>query len=159
MNTLQLILLIGAAIALCTTAILVLNHHHRQQEELVRRIRSTDLYAHLYPLLLRCNKRCVESITVRPEAVCIRLYRPTGRTLNYTFEKHGFDTLEPAALYALAQAIAVDLSLLRDRACYTFTRRIERLDNGDTLRWYSYMITTEYKDSMNRAEYFDKKRP
>lgn len=154
-----LLIAIGIALIVCVLMHVVLGRRRRRQEELVRRIRSTDLYGHLYPLLLRCNKRCVESITVRPDAVCIRLYRPTGRTLNYTFDKHGFDAPAPAALYALAQAVAVDLPLLRDRSRYTFATHQETMDNGQPLRWYTYMITTDYKDAMNRAEYLDPKRP
>ena len=81
----------------------------------------------------------------------------TGGTLLYTFEKHGFDPLKEEYLYALAQAVAVDLPLLQDSARYTFHTRTEIRSNGLKADWYEYMITTDYKDSMIRAEYLEKK--
>jgi len=153
--TLSTLLLIVAAI--CALVLFGIIRRKQKQDYLVQRVRSSDLYGHLYPLLLRCNHRCVESIALKTDSVCIRLYKPAGRTLVYTFEKHGFDPLKEEYLYALAQAVAVDLPLLRDSARYTFHTRTETLYNGLKANWYEYMITTDYKDSMIRAEYLEKK--
>lgn len=150
----SLLLILAAVCALILFGII---QHRRKQEYLVKRVRSSDLYGHLYPLLLRCNRRCVESIALKTDSVCIRLYKPAGRTLLYTFEKHGFDPLKEEYLYALAQAVAVDLPLLQDSARYTFHTRTEIRSNGLKADWYEYMITTDYKDSMIRAEYLEKK--
>jgi len=147
------IILLCAVIIICGAILARLTLEKRRQEQYVKRIRSSDMYGHLYPLLLRCNRRCVESVSIRPEEVCIRLYAPAGRSLHYTFEKHGFDPLEQEPLYALAQAIAVDLPLLRDAARYAFRTHTMLLDNGEKARWYEYMIDTDYKDSMIRAKY------
>lgn len=152
-----IIILILAGILVCACILGSILRRRSREEYLVKRVRSSDLYGHLYPLLLRCNRRCVESIAVRTDSVCIRLYRPAGRTLLYTFEKHGFDPMEQDYLYALAQAIAVDLPLLRDSARYTFSTHSEVLSNGRKANWYEYMITTDYKDSMVRAEYLEKR--
>lgn len=151
------IMLILAVVAVSGLILMSIIRHHRKQEHLVQRVRSSDLYGHLYPLLLRCNRRCVESIALRTDSVCIRLYKPAGRTLLYTFDKHGFDPLKEEYLYALAQAVAVDLPLLRDSTRYTFHTRTEIRSNGLKADWYEYMITTDYKDSMIRAEYLEKK--
>lgn len=149
----SIILLVFLMLAICAALIIRIKRERRRQEQYVKRIRSSDLYGHLYPLLLRCGRRRVESIAVQPDGVCIRLYAPAGRILHYTFEKHGFDPLEQEPLLALAQAIAVDLPLLRDSARYTFRTHTFNLDNGEKARWYEYMICTEYKDSMIRAMY------
>lgn len=151
------LVLILLLVAVCGLILFLIIRHHRQQEYLVQRVRASDLYGHLYPLLLRCNRRCVESIALRADSLCIRLYKPAGRTLLYTFEKHGFDPLKEEYLYALAQAVAVDLPLLRDSTRYTFHTRTELRSNGQKADWYEYMITTDYKDSMIRAEYLEKK--
>lgn len=150
-----LLLLIAAA---CLLVLWRIRRERRRQAYYVSRVRSSDMYGHLYPLLLRCSRRSVESITIRPESVCIRLYRPAGRTLLYTFDKHGFDPLEPDTLLALAQAVAVDFPLLQDRARYTFRTHTDAQVNGIQTTWYDYMITTAYKDSMLRPEYMDKSR-
>lgn len=153
-----IIILVVLALAVCGAVLMRIHLHHRRQKEYVRRLRSSDLYGHLYPLLLRCNRRCVESIAIRADAVCIRLYRPAGRTLLYTFDRHGFDPLEQESVYALAQAIAVDLPLLQERERYTFNTHVIPLPSGQKGYWYEYMITADYKDSMIRAEYMGKKQ-
>jgi len=156
MSTPLIILLVVIA-AIATLVLLGIIRRRRDQEKLVQRVRSSDLYGHLYPLLLRCNKRCVESVALKTDSVCIRLYKPAGGTLLYTFEKHGFDPLKEEYLYALALAVAVDLPLLRDSDRYTFRIHTETRANGLKADWYEYMITTDYKDSMIRAEYLEKK--
>lgn len=153
-----LIALILLIAALCLVVLWRIRRIRRRQAYFVSRVRASDMYGHLYPLLLRCSRRSVESIAIRPESVCIRLYSPAGRTLLYTFDKHGFDPLEPDTLLALAQAIAVDLPLLQDRARYTFRTRTDPGVNGIRVTWYEYMITTDYKDSMLRPEYMSKSR-
>lgn len=153
----EMIVLIIAAVLLCAAILLRIMLVRRREREFVRRIRSSDLYGHLYPLLLRCSRHYVESIAIRPEALLIRHFRPAGYRLSYNFDQHGFDPLEPDALYALAQAVAVDLPLLRDNAHYEFRTHIQMTDNGEKFRWYEYMIRTEYKDLMARAHYARKK--
>ncbi len=153
-----LIALILLIAALCLVVLWRIRRIRRRQAYYVSRVRASDMYGHLYPLLLRCSRRSVESIAIRPESVCIRLYSPAGRTLLYTFDKHGFDPPEPDTLLALAQAVAVDLPLLQDRARYTFRTRTDPGVNGIRVTWYEYMITTDYKDSMLRPEYMSKSR-
>ena len=153
-----LIALILLVAALCLVLLWHIRRVRRRQAYYVSRVRSSDMYGHLYPLLLRCSRRSVESIAIRPESVCIRLYNPAGRTLLYTFDKHGFDPLEPDTLLALALAVAVDLPLLQDRTRYTFRTCTAPGVNGIRVTWYEYMITTDYKDSMLRPEYMNKSR-
>lgn len=153
-----LIALILMVAVLCLVLLWHIRRIRRRQAYYVSRVRASDMYGHLYPLLLRCSRRSVESIAIRPESVCIRLYNPAGRTLLYTFDKHGFDPLEPDTLLALALAVAVDLPLLQDRARYTFRTRTAPGVNGIRTTWYEYMITTDYKDSMLRPEYMNKSR-
>ena len=150
-----LILLLAA---LCLAALGRIRAVRRHQAYCVSRVRASDMYGHLYPLLLRCRSRRVESIAIRAESVCIRLCSPAGRTLLYTFDRHGFDPLEPESLLALAQAVAVDLPILQDRTRYTFRTHTDPGANGIRITWYDYMITTRYKDSMLRPEYMNRSR-
>lgn len=63
------IILLCAVIIICGAILARLTLEKRRQEQYVKRIRSSDMYGHLYPLLLRCNRRCVESVSIRPEEV------------------------------------------------------------------------------------------
>lgn len=153
MNTPMLIGLIALVCALCAAVLVSIFLRRRAQEDLVRRVRTSDLYGHLYPLLTRCRNHCVESITLRTEGVCIRLYKPAGHTLHYTFDKHDMDPMPPEYLFALTQAVAVELPLLRDSTRYTLRTCTEQLPTGRKATYYEYTITTGYKDSMLRADY------
>lgn len=157
MSTPVIIALVVLIALICIAVLFSIFRRRRAQDELVRRVRSSNLYGHLYPLLLRCRTRCVESITIKTDSVCIRLYKPAGRTLLYTFDKHDIDPLSKEYLYALARAVAVELPLLRDGTRYTFRTCTEQLPIGDRSTYYEYTITTDYKDSMLRAEYMAQK--
>ena len=41
---------------------------------LMARMRSSDMYGHLYPVLVKCRECCVERSIIRPEEVRIVLY-------------------------------------------------------------------------------------
>lgn len=157
MSAANIIPMVIAVVIVCALLLFLIIHHSRKQDHQVERIRSSDLYGHLYPLLLRCNRRCVESIAIRTTSVQVRLFNPAGRTLLYTFDKHGFDPVPQEYLHALSQAVAMDLPLLRDNTCYTYHTYTETLPNGVRSKWYEYMITTDYKDSLTRADYLKKK--
>lgn len=156
MSTPLIIALVVLVALICAAVLFSISRRRRAQDELVRRVRSSNLYGHLYPLLLRCRTRCVESVTIKTDSVCIRLYKPAGRTLLYTFDKHDMDPLPQEYLYALARAVAVELPLLRDSARYTFRTGTEQQPTGGRNTYYEYTITTDYKDSMLRSEYMAK---
>lgn len=158
MNTPVLIALVALVCILCAAGLASILKRRRAQEELVRRVRTSELYGHLYPFLTRCREQCVESVTLRTDGVYIRLYKPAGRALNYTFDKHDMDPMQPQYLYALAQAVAVELPLLQDSTRYTFRTCTEPLTTGQKATYYEYTITTDYKDSMLRADYLSGSR-
>lgn len=145
--TLTVVLL--AAAALLLTRLLAEN---RRQEQLVRRVRTTDLYGHLYPLLRKYDNEFVESVSIRPEGIRIRTTVPLGGEARYTFRKHGLDEPAQETLYALAQAVLVDMRTLRDSRHYTFRSHTETRPNGDKILWYDYVITSSRKDAVLRAE-------
>ncbi len=158
MSTPLLIALVILVCLLCAAGLAGIIRRRRAQEALVRRVRASQLYGHLYPLLIRCREQCVESVTLRTDGVYIRLYKPAGQALNYTFDKHDIDPMQPQYLYALAQAVAVELPLLRDGARYAFRTRTDTLATGEKITYYEYTITTDYKDSMLRADYLSGSR-
>lgn len=125
----------------------------KRQRDMVMYMRQSDLYAHLYPMLRKLESMHVESVAIRREEVRVRTYQPAGRVLRFTFEKHGFDPLEDAALYALAQAIGVDVPNLRDRKRYELITHDDERASGGKAAWYEYLILTDYKDDMSRARY------
>lgn len=140
------------AIALLLAAVLRLRRIHSRQELLQERIRTSEAYLCVKPLLDRCRTLRVESISFRPHAVIVRLYEPPGKTLKCVFDEHGLDDAEPEPLLALAQAAAEDLPMLADNQRYFFKAYREEV-GGDVLRWYEYMIQPGYKDSVLRGRY------
>ena len=131
-----------------------LRARHEREETLMARVRTSPLYARLYPLLEQCRKQDVETVVIRPEEVRITLYRPTKKTIRFIFAEYGFDPVDqPPALLALSQAVAADLECLNDPRRYFSSTHTEPRDAGGVFRWYQYQIQPDYKDQTQRAWY------
>lgn len=147
-------LLILSLLALTALAVgfVRLKRYHSRQELLQERIRRSEAYLCVRPLLERCRTLRVERISLRPERVVVTLFDPPGRKLQCVFEEHGLDDMEPEPLQALAQVTAAELPMLADNQRYFF--KAYREDAGGViLRWYEYMIQPAYKDEVLRERY------
>ena len=134
-------------LALCLVLWLVLRARQERQAALADRIRRTNLYARLYPLLEDLSVRPVEQLAFLEDQVVIRLLRPS-REVRFHYEEQGFDPPEPEARFALAQALAVDFPFLSDPDRYLFRSRRHRLANGKSSRWYEYLLTMKEKERL-----------
>ena len=139
------LLLAGMAVALAC-----IRRHERTREQIVMRVRTTDLYGHLYPLLRQYDNDFVESVIIRPQELIIRLIEPMGKTMRYTYKKHGLDQPTQDVLYALAQAVIVDMKVLRNRKHYVFQEYTDTHRNGEKYDWYAYTIRPARKDEIIR---------
>ena len=144
---LMLLVLVALGVALWR-----LRRIHSRQALLMDRIRHSETFACVKPLLERCRTLKVESIVFRPDAVIVKLFAPPGKTLRCVFEEHGLDEAGPEPLLALAQVAAEELPELGDNRKYFFKAYREEL-GGEVLRWYEYMIQPGYKDSVLRERY------
>lgn len=136
---------------LCGLTGVKLHQDRLRQRELVARLRKSEIYGHLYPELLRARKRPVETVSIHPEGMSLRFLIPMGDVFTCSFDALGFDPMEQVPLYALAQAVAVDLPCLRDNAAYTFITHREKRPDGQIWRWYEYAIRTDAKDEQMRG--------
>ena len=128
--------------------------HQQREATLMGRMRSSSMYGKLYPVLVKCSQCCVERVIIRPEEIRIVLYKPMNREYRFNFEAHGLDPVDrPAALRALAQAIALDVPVLADPAKYYFSTHSSPRDGGGNYHWYEYAVQIDYKDVMLRAWY------
>ncbi len=146
----------GAAALLAVLYLLRRSLTLRQHREatLMARMRSSEMYGRLYPVLAKCTQCCVERIIIRPEEIRIVLYKPMNREYRFVFEEHGLDPVDrPAALRALSQAIALDVPALADPAKYYFSTHSAPRDGGGSYHWYEYAVQIVYKDMMLRAWY------
>ena len=122
-------------------------------------MRPSQMYVRLYPVLVKCRECCVERILIRPEEVRIILYKPMNRECRFIFEEHGLDPVDrPAALRALAQAIALDVPMLADPKKYYFSTHTAPREFGGSYHWYEYAVQLPYKDVMLRA-WYDRAEP
>lgn len=142
--------IVALAVAATATALVCIRRHERRREQIVMRVRTTDLYGHIYPLLKQHDNEFVESVTIRPKELVIRLIEPLGKTMRYTFKKHGLDQPNQDVLYALAQAVVVDMKVLRNRKHYIFQHFTDMHRNGEKFEWYIYTIRPERKDEIIR---------
>ena len=144
-----LALLVLAALAVM---LLRVRRIHSRQALLAQRIRHSETFVCVKPLLERCHTLKVESIVFRPDAVIVKLFALPGKTLKCVFEEHGLDEVGPEPLLALAQVAAEELPELGENRKYFF--KAYREDRGgENLHWYEYMIQPAYKDSVLRERY------
>ena len=151
----------GAALLLAALYLLRrrLTARQRREATIMERMRSSQMYGRLYPVLVKCSQCCVERIIIRPEEVRIILYKPMNREYRFDFEAHGLDPVDrPAALRALSQAIALDVPVLADPAKYYYSTHSSPRDGGGSYHWYEYAVQIDYKDQMLRA-WYDKPEP
>lgn len=147
------LLFVGTLVVIGLAAALVrMRRVHSRQDLLQERIRDSEAFLCVKPLLERCRTLRVESIVFRPDAVVVKLFAPPGKTLKCVFEEHGLDEAEPEPLMALAQAVVDELPMLGDNRKYFFKAYREEV-GGEVLRWYEYMIQPAYKDSVLRERY------
>lgn len=149
-------IIVGAAVLLAVLYLVRRRLTARQRRDALymERMRSSTMYASLYPVLVKCRECCVERILIRPEEVRIILYKPMNREYRFIFEEHGLDPVErPAALRALAQAIALDVPVLAEPEKYYYSTHSAPRDGGGSYHWYEYAVQIAYKDLMLRAWY------
>ena len=147
-----LFLLTLLALAALAVALMRFKRVHSRQALLAERIRRSETFICVRPLLERCRTLKVESIIFRPDAMIVKLFAPPGKTLKCVFEEHGLDEVSPEPLLALAQAAAEELPELGDNKKYFF--KAYREDRGgEDLQWYEYMIQPAYKDFVLRQRY------
>ena len=146
----------GAAVLLAALYLLRRRLTRRQSREatFMNRMRTTDMYQRLYPVLTKCGECCVERIIIRPDEVRIVIFKPQNREYRFNFEAHGIDPVaRPVALRALAQAIAVDVPILAETDKYYFSTHSAPRDGGGNYHWYEYAVQIPYKDMILRAWY------
>ncbi|MBR4082209.1 MAG: hypothetical protein IKK21_10535 [Clostridia bacterium] len=147
-------LIILAGVLLLTAAVLLvrLMAENARQEKMVVRLRSTELYGHVYPMLRKYDNDFLESVSIRREGIIIRTLVPLGGEARFTFVRHGLDEPEGETLYALAQAVLVDMKTLRNHKRYRFRCHTIIHANGDKAEWYDYTVTPAWKGEILRAE-------
>ncbi len=152
-------LLIIAAIGTFILLLLLfflLRHRKKQKAEclLVERVRTTDAYQSLYPVLRTASRCCVDRVIIRRNEVRIVLFRPMNTVCRFIFEERGFDPIaDQRVLHALALAISVDMEQLRDEHNYSFAVREETTLNSQRDVWFEYNIQPRYKDMMTKRWY------
>jgi len=151
MNPIYLVIIAAMGLAGCIVALVWMRKTREKQQLMVRRLRSSGMYAGVYALFLSCRDSHVESVTLTADEVSITLLHPQGKTLRYRFEEHGTDALMPGTLSALAQAAQMDLPCLRDNRYYAFRRLWEDVGAVEKRRYYQYSIRQDRKDYLLHA--------
>lgn len=144
-------LLLFVCAVVCVLLMQKLYREKQRQKALINRMRKSEIYGHLYPQLVRCNARHVETLIVRPSGLAIRFLQPVGDTLRCSFDALGFDDMDQVPLYALTQAIAADMPILQDKSHYRLLTHHEKHMDGEPWLWYEYAIQTRYKDQLMRT--------
>ena len=145
------VLLLGAALLAGSAATWVsLARDERLRGRIIDRLKTTSVYAAVSPVLRRHRNDLVESVTVHPESVCVRLLIPVGGESRFTFTRHGMDSLSPETLRALAVTVTDELPEVGNVQHYRLRRHADLLPDGRKSLWYEYTIRPRYRQRMLR---------
>ena len=136
-----------AVIVLVIVTLFRIRRQTQKEERLVRDVRETQLYGHLYPMLRRNRDSYIESVFFHRDAVVLRMVEPIGKEVRFTFARHGLDTPTEQTLFALSQTAMVDLPMLRDPSHYAFRTHPAK---GVEPAWYEYQIRMGWKAELLR---------
>ncbi|MDO4484504.1 MAG: hypothetical protein Q4C54_08775 [Clostridia bacterium] len=150
MNMIPLLLI--AAIAVVTAVLVKIINRLKDEKSMANRVRSTATYASFYSMLKRYDTERVESVTIHPDGIVIRNFLPLGSGVQFRFASHHLDTPTPETLYAMAQAIMLDMTVLQNRSHYQFRTHTETRSGGEKIIWYDYMIKSARKTELIQAD-------
>ena len=135
---------IALVLALAVGIYLLIRYQRERQKELYRMeaLRDSRLYKDIYPLILRAAAR---------DRITFTLVCPPGTLGVFELCQCGHRQMSRTRTRVLAEVIAEDIEILRDRGKYGLSRyRITRA-NGSVDYGYVYTIRTPYKDAVMEA--------
>ncbi len=140
-------------LALAAGSFLLLHYLRERQKELLRmeQLRSKRLYKDLYPLITRAAARDLDQVRIERDRIAFTLVYPPGTLGVFEVRQSGHHQLSRTRTRVMAEIIAEDIDILRDKSKYSLTRyRITRA-NGSCDYGYVYTIRTPYKDAIMEA--------
>lgn len=143
-----LIAFLAASVVIVMLAAKKQRKQAQEEEEMVKRLRGTELYSHIYPFFQAHDDIWLETLTLREEGLSIRVLYPFGQVDRYTFASHHRDNLTQETLYAVAQAAQVDIRVLQERGHYRFRTYYDTKGNGQKVYWYEYDMKPRWREKV-----------
>jgi len=121
-----------------------------QARELLRmeKVRGSKMYQEIYPLVVKCRARPVDQVRIERNRILFTSMSPPGVICSFSPTDKGYRILSIDNTRALAEVMAEDMDILKDKDKYRFTRyRIIR-PNGNMDYGYLYTMRSAYKDRL-----------
>lgn len=144
---------IALVLALAVGIYLLIRYQRERQKELYRMeaLRDSRLYKDIYPLILRAAARDLDQVRIERDRITFTLVCPPGTLGVFELCQCGHRQMSRTRTRVLAEVVAEDIEILRDRGKYGLSRyRITRA-NGSVDYGYVYTIRTPYKDAVMEA--------
>lgn len=150
MEALAYVAMFGALIS----GILLFLYYRREREKeqyLIEKLRHNPVYQDMLPLVRRAAARDLDQVRIERDRIVFTLVSPPATLGVYELVQSGHAQMRPTRTRLMAELLAEDIELLRDRSKYTLVRyRIFRA-NGTVDYGYLYTIRSSYKDRIMRA--------
>ncbi|MBO4925072.1 MAG: hypothetical protein J5472_01200 [Clostridia bacterium] len=145
------LLFLGAAI-LGLTVLLIQGRIAKQHEEMYKqRMKGSMLYYEIYPLIQEAHRHDLDRVIIERSRIAFYAVCPPGEVGSYLLSDYGHRPLNPDRVWALAQLIADEFPLLREKGCYRFRRFVITRPNGQKDDAYQFIIRTPYKTDLMYA--------
>jgi len=140
-------------VALIGGILLFLYYRHERENEqyLIEKLRRNPVYQDMLPLVRRAAARDLDQVRIERDRIVFTLVSPPATLGVYELQQRGHMQMRPTRTRLMAELLAEDIELLRDRSKYSLVRyRIFRA-NGTVDYGYLYTIRSNYKDRIMRA--------
>ena len=150
MNWLWLILC--AALFVSGLAILIFQRvENAHQLVAMRKLRGSDLYASLYPVLESALEKGIDEVRIEKDSVTFMGIIPPGRSGVFDFAAEGYRCLDSYRLKTLTQLIALDAQDLQSERYYALHKYKVMRPNGEMDRAYIYSARQAYRQMFKRS--------
>lgn len=129
------------------------SYSNKRETERMALLRDTPLYKQLYAEVKKLTHLAVDQVRIESSGVVVTSLDPSHTLLEYGFKCNGNCRRNAEIAGCIAQMLAQDFSILREKDTYTLTRyRVYRL-NGKREYGYVFTMRRALKDRIFEYQY------
>ena len=116
----------------------------------MRKLRGSDLYAALYPVLESALEKGIDEIRIEKDSVTFMGIVPPGMSGLFDFASEGYRCLDSYRLKTLTQLIALDAQDLQSEKYFALHKYKVMRPNGEIDKAYVYSARAGYRQMVRR---------
>ena len=120
-------------------------NRRRHEQVYMERMRRSMLFYEIFPLIAEARQHDIDRVQIERSRIVFYAVCPPGEVGSYVLSERGHRPLNPQRVWALTQAVAEELPVLREGRCYRLKRYTVMRPNGKKDDAYQFIIRNAYK--------------